>query len=188
MYGTSKFHRHSAALSKDHTELRDPHSSGTHQASSADSHNFSFAVRSQVLRKPKLWGHKSLLTAISRCSEVCLDLFAQAAPKDSSWSSFGFLPVLKAEIIRLSTNTLQNGFDRTVALQFPLLCKYFRKMCKASGFHLKWTAYSKEPLEWNGWKHITDLICFSSQLNVSCLWFSNTNNSIFIHSRGLEYN
>lgn len=86
--------------------------SGTHQASPADSPNFPFPVRKQVLRKPKLRGYKSLLPAISRCSELCLDLFAQAAPKDSSWSSFSFLPVLKAEIIRLSTNTLQNGFNR----------------------------------------------------------------------------
>lgn len=146
MDGTSKFHRHSAGPGKDHTQLR-TNTSGTHQAPSADSHKFSFSVRNQVLRKPKLWGYKSLLTAISWCSEVYLDLFAQAAPKDSSWSRFNFLSVLKAEIIRFSTNTLQNGFYRTVALQFPLLCKYFREMCKASGFHLKWMTYSKEPLE-----------------------------------------
>lgn len=158
MNGTPEFHSHSATLSKDDTQLRGPNTSGTHQASPADSHNFPFPVRNQVLRKPKLWGYKSLLTAISRCSELCLDLFAQAAPKDSAWSSFSFLPVLKAEMIRLSTNTLQNCvFQQNCS---SLLWKYFREMCKASGLHLKWKTYSKEPLERNGWKiqHIPHIL------------------------------
>lgn len=40
---------------------------------------------------------------------------------------YSFLPVLKEEMIRLSTKIPQNGFSRAVVPQFPVLCECFWK-------------------------------------------------------------